>query len=227
MSFYECNLHALPEGSDSISRLAFISKRLGYDGIIISNHTGFDALFRPNAALRIKNIDVALGIEVVANSPEKLRNCVSNLRARYPFIAVHGGFESINRAACEDPNVDVLLHPEEGRQALGIAAARSAEQNQVAIGFDLSPLIQLRGLPRIRWLGTLRRNIILARKLDLSIMITTGGKSHFDLRSPKDLMALAQLVGLEPVEAEEALRLPARILELNRKLWLSPGVELL
>jgi len=227
MSFYECNLHALPEGSDSISRLAFISKRLGYNGIIVSNHTGFDNLFRPMAALGIKDIDVALGVEIVASSPEKLRNCVSTLRARYSFIAVHGGFENINRAACEDPKVDVLLHPEEGRQVLGIAAARSAEQNQVAIGFDLSPLIRLRGLPRVRWLETIRRNIILARKLDLSIMITTGGKSHFDLRSPKDLMALAQLAGLEPVEAEEALRLPARILELNRRLWLSPGVELL
>jgi len=227
MTFYECNLHALPEGSDSISRLAFVTRQLGYNGIIVCNHTGFDNLFWPNAASRFKNIDVALGVEIVANTPEILRNSVSTLRARYSFIAVHGGLEGINRAACEDPKVDVLLHPEESRKVLSIAAVRSAKQNQVAIGFDLSPLIQLRGAPRVRWLEIINRNIILARKFDLPIMITTGGKSHFDIRSPKDLIALAQLAGIERDEAEDALRLPAKILELNRKIWLSPGVELL
>jgi ribonuclease P/MRP protein subunit RPP1 len=227
MSIFECNLHAIPEGSDSASRLAFAAKRLGYDGIIISNHSCFIDIFRPRAAFEIKSIDVNFGIEIVGTNPKALRNWISKMRSRYAFIAIHGGSENINRAACEHPEVDVLLHPEEGRRVLSIAAARAAEHNQVAIGFDLSPLIRLRGITRARWIELIKRNIILARKFDLQIMITTGPKSHFDMRTPQELGALAEITGFESSEIEAALNLPGKILELNKKIWLSTGVELL
>ncbi|MDM7912054.1 MAG: RNase P subunit p30 family protein, partial [Methanotrichaceae archaeon] len=118
-------------------------------------------------------------------------------------------------------------HMEEGRRPLGIAAARAAEQNQVAIGFDLSPLIRLRGSYRTRWLDIQRRNIELVRKFDLSMIITANARSHLDLRSPRDLMALAEVTGFEPSEARDALKLPGKLLALNKRSWLGPGVELL
>ncbi|MCJ7444522.1 MAG: hypothetical protein MUO26_08335 [Methanotrichaceae archaeon] len=227
MSLYECTVHAIPEGSDSASRLAIASKRLGYDGIIISNHSGLDDFFQPQAALNVPGIEVAFGIEIVSKNSRVLKNSISAMRARYSFIAVHGGPEDINRAACENPEVDVLLHPEEGRRTLSIASARSADQNQVALGFDISPLIKLRGLPRAHWLERLKRNIIIARKFDIPMMITTNARSRFDLRAPHELRALAEVAGFEPVEAKEALKLPGKILEMNKRHWLSSGVELL
>jgi ribonuclease P/MRP protein subunit RPP1 len=129
---------------------------------------------------------------------------------------VHGRSDETIRAACEDPNVDMLMHLDEGRRPLGIAAARAAEQNQVAIGFDLSPLIRFRGSYRSRWLDVQRRSIELARKFD-----------HLDLRTPRDLMALAEVMGLEHSEAEEAMNLPGKLLDLNLRSWQGPGVELL
>ncbi len=226
--FYEWGLKALPEGSDSPSRLGMAAKQLGYDGIIICNHTGFENIIRPEAALEVKNIDVAFGAEVSTSNPRAMRAQVAALRSRYPFIAVHGTSEEMNRSACEDPNVDVLIHhPENGKHILEIAAVRAAKLNQVAIGFDLSPMMRLRGCNRSRWLDSLRRNLGLIRKFDLNIMLTIEARSHFDLRSPRDLLALAGIAGFEPSEAEDALRLPARILELNRRNWAGPGVEIL
>jgi ribonuclease P/MRP protein subunit RPP1 len=149
------------------------------------------------------------------------------LRGRYPFLVVRGTTDEIIRAASEDPNVDVLLHPCDGRRPLGIATARAARLNQVAIGFDLSPLLHLCGSPRARWLEALRRNLLFSRKFDLSPVITIGARSHFDLRSPRDLIALAEVAGFEPDEAKEALRRPGKLLDLNRRKWQSPGVELL
>jgi len=40
-------------------------------------------------------------------------------------------------------------------------------------------------------------------------------------------MALAEVAGFEPDEAREALSRPGKLLELNRRKWQSPGVELL
>ena len=129
--------------------------------------------------------------------------------------------------ASEDPHVDLLFHPCDVRHPLGIAAARSAAQNQVAIGFDLSPLIHLRGQARSRWMEALRHNLDLVRKFHLRPAITAGAASHFDLRSPRELMALAGVAGFEADEAREALRLPGRLLQLNRRRWVGPGVEVL
>jgi ribonuclease P/MRP protein subunit RPP1 len=110
---------------------------------------------------------------------------------------------------------------------LGIASARAAEHNQVAIGFDLRPLMRLRGNPRARWLEAARRNLEVARKFDLGLAITAGAQSHLDLRSPRDLIALAEVAGFEPGEAKAALKLPGRLAELNRRRWTGPGMELL
>lgn len=225
MSFYEC-LKALPEGSDSASRLTLAAKRLGYRGIIICNSEP-EKIFRPDAAFLVKGIDVAIGADVKALNPRSLRSRVSSLRGRFPFIMVQGRFDEMIRAACEDPNVDVLMHMDEARRPLGIAAAKSAKQNQVAIGFDLSPLIRFRGSSRSKWLDVQRRSIELVRKFDLSIMISTNARSHLDLRSPRDILSLAEVIGLDRSEAVEAMMLPGKLLDLNRKDWRGPGVELL
>ncbi len=226
MSLYEWGLKALPEGSDSPSRLGLAAKRLGYDGIIICNSDP-RIVFRPKAASMINGIDVIFGAEVGAIDPRALRGRIASLRAKYPFIIVHGGSEEMNRAACENPDVDVLIHHEGSRHGLGIAAARAARLNQVAIGFDLSPMIHLRGSSRSRWLDVLGRNLKLVRKFDLGIMITSEARSHLDLRTPRGLIALAKIAGFESSEAKEALSLPARILELNKRSWVGPGVEIL
>lgn len=227
MTFYECGLHSLPEGFDSPSRFALVAKRLGYDGIIICNHSGQENLFRPEACRNVKEIEVAFGIEVMASNPRSLSSRVSSARGRYPFLAVHGGTDDINRAACESADVDVLLHPTESRRGLSAVAAKSAQRNQVAIGFDLGPMVRLRGTARSRWMETLGRDLALARKFKLGMMITTGAWSHLDMRGPREVMALAEMAGFESDEIRDGLALPGRILELNRKNWKGPGVELL
>lgn len=227
MSYYESCVHALPEGSDSASRLALVARRLGYSGIIVCNQTGYDKIFRPDAVLDVSGIKVAFGIEVVATNPRSLRGKVAAAHGKFPFIVVHGGSEEMNRAACENPEVDMLVHAEEGRKVLSIAAARAAQINQVAIGLDLSPLIRLRGNARSRWLQITQRNIILARKFDLCLIITTCAKSRLDLRSPRDLQALAEIAGLDSLEAEEALKFPEQLLDKNSRKWAGPGVEIL
>jgi ribonuclease P/MRP protein subunit RPP1 len=131
------------------------------------------------------------------------------------------------RAACEDPNMDLMLLRPELRRPLGIVSAKAAKQNQVAIGFDISPLVRWRGSARSRWLENLRRSLELSRKFDLALAITMGARSHLDMRSPRDLAALAEVAGFEPHEAEAALELPGKLVKLNERNWLGPGVELL
>ena len=225
MSYFEC-LRAYPEGSSSASRMALKAKSLGYGGIIICNAAPGN-LFRPEAAERIRGIEVAIGAEVMAKDVRSLRSRITSLRPRYPLLLVRAATEELVRTASEDPNVDVLMPPIDSRRPLGIAAARAAQLNQVAIGFDLGPFFCLSGRHRSSWLESLGRNLQLARKFDLRLLLTVGARSHLDLRSPRDIIALAEVMGFEHQEACRALSLAGDIMALNRRCWPSPGVELL
>ena len=225
MSYFEL-LRCYPEGSSSASRMALTARSLGWGGIVFISRDP-DGIFMPGAAFKVKRIEVAFGAEAHAQGARALKSRIGSLSSRYPFVAVHGSSEEIIRMASEDPHVDLLFHPCDIRHPLGIAAARSAAQNQVAIGFDLSPLIHLRGQARSRWMEALRHNLDLVRKFHLRPAITAGAASHLELRSPRELMALAGVAGFEADEAWEALRLPGRLLELNRRRWAGPGVEVL
>jgi ribonuclease P/MRP protein subunit RPP1 len=227
MSFCEC-LKAYPEGSASASRMALTAKGLGYHSLIICNAEP-QKIFRPDAAAALKGVSVIVGAEVTAVNPRVLKSRVSAMRARFPFLMVWGGTDEMIKAASEDPNVDLLIHPcaYDIRRSLSIATARAAKLNQVAIGFDLGALAHLRGSSRARWLEAARRNLQVARKFELSLVITAAARSHLDLKSPRDLIALAQVAGFESEEAAEALKLPEKLVERNKRTWPSPGVELL
>jgi RNase P/RNase MRP subunit p30 len=67
----------------------------------------------------------------------------------------------------------------------------------------------------------------MARKFKLTLAITAGARSNLDLKTPRDLLALAEVAGFEPSESKEALQRLGIIVELNKKKWLGPGVELL
>jgi len=228
MSYYEL-VSAFPESSASASRLALTARHLGYSGIIICNRDP-GRIYRLEAARMVKGIEVIAGAEAGGcggDGGRALQNRTASLRPKYPFLMVRGCSAEIVRAAAENTSVDMLLHPCDIRSPLTIATARAARQSSLAIGFDLNPVILLRGSPRARWLESLRHNLDLARKFHLTIMITAGALSHLDLRSPRDLTALAIAAGFEAEEAEQALTLPGRIVHQNSRIWLGPGVELL
>ena len=225
MSFFEL-ARCYPQGSSSASRMALAARSLGWEGIIILSRDP-DGIFMPEAAEKITGIEMAFGAEASAASSRALKSRISSLGSRYPWVLVQGSSEEVTRLASEDPNVDLLIHPCDGRRLLSIATARAAGQNQVSIGFDLYPLIHLRGHSRSRWMEALRRNLELVRKFHIRPSITAGALCHLDLRSPRELMALAEVAGFEADEAREALLLPGRILELNCRRWAGPGVEVL
>lgn len=206
--------------------MALTARNLGYKGIIICNSDP-TRIFMLAAAERVTGIEITVGAEVVASNVRALKSRIGTLRTRYPFLVVHGVTDEIVRIASEDPNVDLLVYPCESRRPLSIATAKAAKLNQVSIGFDLSPLIYLRGSQRARWLAAVSRNLQLVRKFELSPIITAGAKSHIDLRSPRDLAALAEVAGFGPEEAEEAMSRQGTLLAQNRRHWVGPGVELL
>lgn len=225
MRYFEFGAHAIPEGSSSASRMALAARRLGYAGIIICNLSGVDKVYNKQAARMVPGIEVYFGVEVSTRDIKRLRGRVESLRDRYPLIAVRGGEESLNRAAFEDPKVDVVINNNGGR--ISIPEARASQLNRVAVGFDLSPMIRLRGSQRSKWIDRFRRNLQIIDKFELAVMLTVSPKCHLDQRAPREMIALAVAAGMDEDLAREALAYPGRLIDMNSRRWISPGVELI
>ena len=95
-------------------------------------------------------VEILQGVEIKAKNPDELRRMVDRFRDMADIIIVAGGELDINRAACENPKVDILSTPEKQRRDSGIdhVMAKLAAENKVAIdnkNFNTGRLI-LRGL---------------------------------------------------------------------------------
>jgi len=196
--YVDIGVHAFPEGADTPKRLNLTAYRLGLSQIIVTAHSPYWAQF-PDSSL-------PLGVEIVATTVRDLRKKIASFRDISTVISVHGGDERINRAACKDDRVDVLMHPERGKHSgINQVTAKLAEKNEVALGFSLDYFWKTEELERSRLLAFQRRNVSLCQKFGVPVVVTSGAYSHLDLRAPRQLKALARLLLLTDGESDTAL----------------------
>jgi ribonuclease P/MRP protein subunit RPP1 len=196
--YIDIGVHALPEGADTPKRLNLVANRLGYSEIVVTAHSPFWSQF-PDSSL-------PSGVEIVAATVRDLRKKIAFFRGMSTIVSVHGGDERINRAACRDDRVDVLMHPERGKfNGINQVTAKLAEKNEVALGLSFDYFWKTEEMQRSRLLAFQRRNVSLCQKFGVQVIITSDAYSHYDLRAPRQLKALARLLLLTDREAETAL----------------------
>lgn len=228
--FYDFCVHAIPDGDNTAPELAALALHFGYSGITLANHS--DKLPQSRHVLSSTDgFEVFKGIELVEENPSKLNGLIGKFRKSVDVLIVHGGSETVNRAALENPRVDILNHPAFDKSSgLNQVLAKAAAENGVAIGLTLRPLLNSRGSRRIRLLSDLKANLELARKYEVSLVLSSDAMSGFDLRSPMEALALAEVCGLEEDEAIDAMStVPEKIISRNRPGpgYIREGVEVL
>ena len=217
-NYYDLCVHASPDGDSDCRQMMAMAHHLGYGGICISNHSDSE-----NCDCNLSSDDsmsICSGVELRVSKPSKLHGLIGKYRTEKDLVIVHGGTESINRAALENPNVDILNHPFTAKDSgINHVLAKSAAENKVALAFNVDILIKQKGGKRVFALSNFRNNLQLARKYDVPVLLTTNAMSVFDLRAPREVIALAGLFGMTHEEATSALTdVPAGIISRNRRL---------
>jgi len=112
-------------------------------------------------------------------------------KAKSPVIVL-GGDNKVNRAALENKKVDILLSPEKNdredsfhyrKSGLNQVLCKLAKQNNVAIGFDFSNLINTLGRERARILGRMFFNYKLCRKYKVKMVFSSFSNNKFEQRN--------------------------------------------
>ena len=187
-------------------QLADEAKRLGYNGIAIiqssKNYNKQDNIDQSNP-----DFNIFSGVEIYAKNPEDLRKKVQKFREHSDVVIVNGGDLKINRAACEDPRVDILAHPYKNRRDSGInhILAKKASENNVAVELSINQVIKTRLSFRAKILSQFRQILKLQRKFKFPLIITSNAYSIYDLRTPEDITAFAGCLEMAPDEIMSSL----------------------
>ena len=126
------------------------------------------------------------------------------------IIIIEGGRD--NRKICETKGVDILLNPEKEcnmdfmhhrNSGLNQVLCKLMEENKITYGINLSLIINNKNLKA--FIGRISQNIKLCRKYKIRMMLASFAKDKFEMRNPKDALALLKVIGMTQKEANNAL----------------------
>lgn len=220
---------AYPGGTSTASRLASSAGRLGYDGLVLRNGPDVEPPGSAATAADRYGLDLVDGLELTPAEPDDASGRLPNLRERVAVLIVAGGTTALNRFVADQRHVDVLAGVcDPGGDRLGSGTAKTARENGVAIELDLGSLATPGGR-RVRRLGRLRRLWRVIDAYDVPFVVSARPTSHLALRSPRDLAALGEAVGLGPDAVERGLAgwgtIAARNSRRRDETFIEPGVE--
>lgn len=197
-------------GTDSAEEIIRMAERLGFEAIAIADKIDNEKdmlAARAEIEATKPKIKVLVGAEIIVDNASKLSQKVNQLRPYADLILVSGGDLEVNRAACENPKVDILAHPELKRRDGGVdhVMAEFAARNGVAIELNFREFLQSYRKIRSHILSHMRRNAMLAEKYGAPLIVTSAAERAYDMRSGRDLASLAYLAGLSTDHAIRAV----------------------
>ncbi|NIM47388.1 MAG: hypothetical protein GTN40_04510 [Candidatus Aenigmarchaeota archaeon] len=226
----------LSGGESTVKQIIEFAKRLGYEGIAIcDNYQDLEKLKElKNEISKVKtDIEVYHGVKIQADNVKELKDIISKVREKVMMVVVSGGDYSINRAACEDSRVDILSHPEAGRFDSGLdqPCLELATQKNVAIEINFREVLHSFRRRRSYILNHITQNIKLCSHFRTPMIICSGAQSIWEMRNPRDLISIANSLGMEIGKAFLSMSsAPLEIIRENKKTLegkkITKGVEI-
>lgn len=237
MRFYDLEIHSnFDDGENSIAEIVRFAEHMGYSGIAICDK--FESIeklrkLKEEISKVESTIDIYLGTKIFVETPEEMRKAVERVREEAVIVIVAGGNYSINRAACENSKVDILMHPELGRIDNGLdeVCLKEAVKNNVAIGINFREILNRYRKQRSFLLDRMAQNIGLCKELSVPVVVCSGAKSIWDMRDPRKLVSITNIFGMELEKSFACVSsVPQNIVDNNIKKLrgekITEGVEL-
>jgi len=230
MKFYDLKIS---KGDDKLEDIVSFAEKLGYSGIcLVDTVDKIEGI--KNEAKNIKTkINIIYGAIIISESVPEMRKLINKVRESVEVVIVHGGKYEINRAACENSKVDILLHPEKGRRDNGLdeTCLKLAKEKNVAIGIDFRDILVSYKRSRSSLMEKIMINIHLCKNLDVPVCIVSGAQGKWDMRDPRELVSIMHVLGTEITDSFSCVsKIPEKIIETNKKKLLgeivSEGVEI-
>ncbi|MDR2830722.1 MAG: ribonuclease P subunit P30 [Methanobrevibacter sp.] len=206
MIFHDFNLRGRNLSTDlqlvnEASRLGWNHLNLVYD---LDNFENFD--YKEDLIENISDDNLTLGftLELNPKSPNEIRKNINKFRKKVNFISVLGGDTKINRLTCENRFIDILSRPYFKRYDAGLnhVLVKEAIKNNVTIELCFNDILKSYSSYRSKILSNFRDVIKLYEKFKFNLIVSSRAESIFDIRSPRDIIAIFRSLGLNEVDID-------------------------
>lgn len=228
---------SLSTGKSSPTQIAKMASHLGFKAIALADFN----LRNLNVVDEIKQIFKEYGLDLIVradineNTPKQLKQALRKLRREVDVIAVFCKNLNVARLAARDRRVDLLSFSIKNwkKNFFDKSEAHLALQGESILEVNLNPIIKAKTHgERIQAIRIYSENIRIAKRYNVPIIVTSGASSIYEMRAPRELAALATLLGLTDFEARESLsNIPLSLIKKNREklsdLYIMPGVKII
>jgi ribonuclease P/MRP protein subunit RPP1 len=171
-------------------------ENLGFDGLVAA----------ATASGEFAGIEVCSGILIERTATKDIINRVRREKNTKTVLSVQAGDNAFNRAMISLKGVHIIRGIQlADKTAFDHVAAKMAADNQVAIDIDLSPLVSGRGISRQRAIHRYRDVLVLERRFEFPITISSHARSILEMRAVREIAGLCTLLDMEISDIEMAL----------------------
>ena len=195
MKITDACVYPYPNGDSSVRRMALEAKALGFDRLVAAD--------TPSGVFY--GIEIYSGILIRDTAVRDLISRIKRERHNKAVVSVQAGDNGFNRSVINLKGVHILrgLHSAD-KNAFDHVAAKMAADNRVAIDLDLSPLISGRGFSRQRVMHRYRDILVLKRRFEFPITLSSHARSILDMRAVREITGLCSLIGMDIPDVEMA-----------------------
>ena len=114
--------------------------------------------------------------------------------------------------AVSNSSIDIIINVENWNKkdkmnartsGLNQVICKEANENKIAIGFDFNNVLNSEDKQKV--IGRMMQNVRLCRKYNVRMILFSGAKNKFEMRSAKDLIAFGKVIGMTGIEAKKSL----------------------
>ena len=195
MKITDACVYPYPYGDSSVRRMALEAKALGFDCLVAADTPSGE----------FYGIEIHSGILIRDTGVRDLISRIKRERNHEAVVSVQAGDNGFNRSVINLKGVHILrgLHSAD-KNAFDHVAAKMAADNGVAIDLDLSALISGRGFTRQRAMHRYRDILVLKRRYEFPITISSHARSILEMRAVREITGLCSLIGMDIPDVEKA-----------------------
>jgi len=195
MKITDACVYPYPFGDSSVRRMALEAKALGFDRLVAADTSPGE----------FYGVEIYAGILIRDTSVRDLINRIKREKNTKTVMSVQAGNNGFNRSVLNIKGVHILrgLHSAD-KNAFDHVSAKIAGDNRVAIDLDLAPLISGRGFSRQHVVQRYRDILVLERRFDFPITLSSNARSILDMRAVREITGLGSLIGMDTSDVEKA-----------------------
>lgn len=208
-----------------------MASRLGFSmiGVTFSERSKGGDIAKARELCAGFGIDMVSRIDITVGTRERLLRALGRMRRLYEIVAVVCTNDVVSHVGARDRRVDILDFP--GNRSLSAGVIKLALSGETAFEVNANEIIDLQGPPRIRLISKLRREVGLAERYGIPIVVSSGATGKLMLRAPRELAFFA--ASLLDMGKQNALKTvsenPTKIVLRNREKlgpgFVMPGVK--